>query len=134
MRPGMSLFALHAEGSWPHRRWSSGQRPDLRALLLRFDPQVVLELSLREEVWGERQSFAEADAEVHRNRGAAIEDTGNGGARHANMLGKLSCCSRAEELFQQFPWAGRVVHHRHCPLYGNPVDAFRGGSLHERTG
>src|ERR1017187_3428522 len=106
-------FALRAEGRWPHRRRSGGQRPDLWPLSVRFDPQVVLELSLREEVGGERQSLSEPDAEVHRNRDAAIEDARNGGTRHAVMFGELGCGSRAEELLQQFPWAGRVVHHGH---------------------
>src|SRR5271157_2035378 len=70
-------------------RESRDKRFDAGAFLLRPAPEVVLELRLGEEIWGERQRLPQADAEVHAHRISPVENARQRSPRHANVLGQL---------------------------------------------
>jgi hypothetical protein len=52
---------------------------------------------------------AEPNAEIRGDCAATVENARDGGARSADVFGELGCGDGAEELFEQFAWACRVV-------------------------
>ena len=93
---------------------SGSERPDLRPLAVRFNPEVPLQLRFGEEIRGERERLAQTDAQVHGDRAATVENARDGGARHTDVLGKFGCGPGSEELLEEFAWAGRVMHPGHA--------------------
>jgi hypothetical protein len=80
----------------------SGERLDLSAFLLRFEPEVVLKLGFGEEIGGERKSFSEANAQVGGDCGTTVEDARDGGAGDADVFRESGGGDVAEEGLKQF--------------------------------